>query len=434
MLPSHAKRSTRPDQRVYLKLLPYQKVRSLIQHRLSGFPIGTENVSVQNVVGRICAEDRRSTLDTPPLSISAMDGYAIRSSDTKNASSSNRVSFEIQGAEFPGNTSKNKRAFVSPFQTYYVETGSPIPQGADTVVRVEETLLQKNRILLAKRIPKGKNISFKGEDVKSGSLLFEKGRQLNSVDLALAMSANISSLCVSKIPLVGILSIGDDLRTPDEKDDGRLVTNYANLIQSYLSEFGASARFLGVARDDPEQIGKVILTEMKSLDMLITIAGSSVGARDCVIDGLRSAGASIVFHGVKIVPLRPAGLATLAHKPVAIVPGHGVSASLSFFLIVLPILNMLTALPFEARQSFTRAIMGERLASSRSIDSLYLVQLRRSKDTSALTATPLGWGSNLLLNLSKANGFILLRANEVIDKGREVPVTLLGSREISRLT
>lgn len=420
----------RPDQRFHLKLLSYPKVKSMIDSQLSRYAIGSEKVSVEYVLGRVCAEDVRCRRDIPPLPISAMDGYAIRSADTRKATSSNVVSFEIKGTISPGHAAK--KPLVSCFQAYYVATGSTIPQGADTVVRVEKTRFQKNGILLEKEIAKGDDICFKGEDVRSGTVLFERGTVLNSADLALAISSGIRSLRVFKIPRVGILSIGDELRSLNEKDDGRLVNNYANLIQGYASEFGAHATLLGIARDNPKQIGKIILKETKNWDMLITIAGSSVGTNDSILDGLQDAGATIVFHGLRMVPLRPVGLAVLAHKPLAILPGHAVSATLSFFLIVLPILNLLTGLPLEARQPVIKAVMEERLASTRSIDSLHLVQSKRSND-GAITAISLGWGSNLLLNLSKANGFILLRAKEIIEKGSEVSVTLLGGREISRL-
>lgn len=424
----HRDKPDRTDQSRYLKLLPYSEVREKIRNELSRLILPVQNIRVDLALGRVCTQVVRSNRDVPSRNISAMDGYAIMSSDTKSATLSEPVFFKVKGWIYPGTT--KSRSKISRLETYYVATGSELPEGADAVARVEETRLMESKIAVSREIPSGKNISLKGEDIKSGQILLEKGCITNSADLTLLISAGVEKLGVYKVPDVGILSIGDELRKFGEVN-GRIVNNYANLLHGYLSELGVRPRFLGISRDDSNQIRKIVRRQIERLDMIITLGGSSVGVKDLTLDALETKESITLFHGVRMAPIRPAGLVLMYDKPVVILPGHAVSAALSFFLIVIPALNVISGLQLGSRQSNVRAVATEEFSNSRPMDALFLVSLE--EEAGSYRATPLGWGSNAMLNLAKANGFIHLNSNQLVGKGEEIPVTLLGNSEISRI-
>ncbi len=159
------------------------------------------------------------------------------------------------------------------------------------------------------------------------------------------------------VPTVGIISIGNELRTlQDPVKGGSIVNNYAHLISGFLSALGAHPILLGIAKDNQEEIAAIVQRGVEECDMVITIAGSSVGARDFTPNAILSLkDSSMMFHGMKLVPIRPAGLALVSSKPVIIVPGHAVSAALTFFALVLPILNLLSGLPPTSRRVLLKA-------------------------------------------------------------------------------
>ena len=397
-----------------------------------------EEVPVEKGLSRVIAEDILSGIDLPPADISAMDGYALRSSALGLASASNPIKLKIKGSLFPNNLYSTIEAEIMDDGTaYYVATGAPIPKGCDVVVRIEETKLneKENTVTIMERVPKGKNVAPKGEDIHIGETLVERGQILNSQNVAMLIGIGKEKIKVFRVPTVGIISIGNELRTlEDPVKGGSLVNNYAHLMAGFLSALGANPILLGIAKDNQEEIAAIIKRGVDECDMVITIAGSSVGARDFTPNAILSLkDSSMMFHGMKLVPIRPAGLALVSNKPVIIVPGHAVSATLTFFTLVSPILNHLAGLPSTSRRVILRAkVEGGEFSNDRSIEALELVSLRKKGDTDYI-AVPLGWGSNLIQTLSKANGFVRVKPGQKITESEEVVVQLFGGFELERI-
>jgi molybdopterin biosynthesis enzyme len=172
-----------------------------------------------------------------------------------------------------------------------------------------------------------------------------------------------------------------------------------------------------------------LVNSKDGLDMLITIGRSSVGVGDDVPEVLGSIDASqIIFHGVRLLPIRPAGLARLGRMPVCFLPGHCVSATLSFFLTAVPVLNMMGGSAFDSRPHTVRASLNTSLANDRPVGALLLVELKTSRGS--FRAIPLPFGSNSLSNLARANGFLQIGPRTKLTKNSEVTVTLLGDSEL----
>ncbi|HUI86922.1 MAG TPA: hypothetical protein VLY21_07185, partial [Nitrososphaerales archaeon] len=156
-----------------LKLLPYRRVRDEIIEALSGPRLATEKVPIDSALGRVSAERVVSPADIPPVSVSAMDGYAIRSVELAQAVGSAPVRFDLVGALHP--SSVRPRRPITARRAYYVGTGAPIPAGADAVVKIEETRVDGRAISVSRPIPKGKNVVPGGDDLRRGEVIVEEG-------------------------------------------------------------------------------------------------------------------------------------------------------------------------------------------------------------------------------------------------------------------
>jgi molybdopterin biosynthesis enzyme len=157
-----------------------------------------------------------------------------------------------------------------------------------------------------------------------------------------------------------------------------------------------------------------------------------VGDRDFTAAALRRGSEGVeVFHGIRMVPVRPAGLYLVNRKPVFLLPGHCVAAALSFFLVVKPALNVISGLEPEAGVPKVRARLSDDVANSRPLDALFLAKLSSSRGE--YVASPLPWGSDRITTLGESNGFLQVGPRQTLKAGEEVNVRLLGAGEFSRI-
>lgn len=405
---------------------------------LSSIKMGVEEIEVDAAQGRILAEDAIARVNVPPSISSAMDGYAMRSIETTHASPGMPIHFRILGSIFDNVNAQKLR--ITGRETYYVTTGAPVPEGADAVAKIEDTRINDNEVIIARPVPKGKNIVPIGQDIEDHQILVSKWRVLNGLDVALLIAAGVSRVNVIKVPRVGILSIGDTLRqfkdnTSDlERSSQPVVVNsFFNMIASFLSEIGISSSLLGVCKNNIGDIRRSIESHICNYDVILAIGGSSVGARDYTPSALSSADSSkIIFHGVKMVPIKPAGLVLVKNKPIIIVPAHASSAAFTFFMIVLPVLNIISGLQFDDRSVKLSAVCDEEIENPRALGALALVQLKRRED-GLYHASHLGWYSNLISTVAKANGFVLMKARQIIHESELVSVEVLGPSQLGRI-
>jgi molybdopterin biosynthesis enzyme len=421
----------------FLKLRPFGEVLSRISSQFATYTPKIESIRVDLALGTVSAEEVKSNIEIPSRTITAMDGYAVRSAELRSASVTKPSYFIVKGSIFVEHGSKLPT--LHPGEAYYVATGAPLPKGTDVVVRVEEAVQDGNKAIMVKHvIPKGKDIAEKGEDIQKGQIVVRKGRVLTPTDVTLLIGVGKRRIRAYKIPNVGLLSIGNELKEFDpsgstERSDGRTTNNYLNLLSGYLEQMGSNSISLGISGDDPKEIQRTILRGLKVCDMILTISGSSVGRHDNVLDSLkRIDGSKVLFHGMRVVPIKPAGVVMVRGKPVIIVPGHAVSSLLTFFTTALPILNALSGLPLQARKIIIGAEAKEDIVNERPIDALCLVRLEFIADSGKYVAIPLDWGSNLVSNLAKADGFVWLSKNQTIPKNETALVQLFTGNTIAK--
>jgi len=414
-----------------LKLISYNEAMDRIVKALFNYNVPVEPVPVVEVRGRICAEEVRSTRYLPDQALAAMDGYAVDSSVTRSATISKPVSLVVCDSSYPNGRYSPPLKIGS---AIYVATGVPLPRGADAVVRSEEVKLDGSTVKILRPIAKWKNVFGQGEDYKKGDLLIKERRILSSADVAILISLGKRNVRVFRVPKVGILSIGDELVAFGSSERNRhTANNYSNLITGFLTELGAIVEQIGICPNDPKVISKTISDSLTTFDMIITTGGSSVGEKDLTVESTTSIpNASLVFHGINIVPIRPAGFLMVKKKPVVVLPANAVSVATSFFFVGLPILNLISGLSFNDRYSEIAARSLTDFENAKPKPALFLATVGKSKE-GKYKFRALEWSSNISSDLAKSNGFVRLEKNQKVSSDEEMKVLLFGPSELMRI-
>ena len=282
--------------------------------------------------GAVLAEPVASDSDLPPFDKSAMDGYAVRESDLE------RLPVELRVAEeLPAGTAPTRA--VEGGSCTKIMTGAPVPAGADRVVKVEDTeALPDGRIRILRTDP-GRNICFRGEDVRKGATVLDAGRVLGPAAIGLLASVGRERVPIFRRPTVAVLATGDEL-VPVSTVPGPGQIRDANSwsLLACCRRAGARSESLGPARDAEADLREKIARGTKR-DVLLVSGGVSVGQWDLVPNVLRDLGVAIHFATVRMKPGKPTLFATHARGLVFGLPGNPVSTIVAFHLFVLPALR-----------------------------------------------------------------------------------------------
>ncbi|MGR3778073.1 molybdopterin molybdotransferase MoeA [Bacillus paramycoides] len=271
----------------------------------------TEKVSLIESYGRILGEDVVADHDVPHFDRSPYDGFAIRAEDTKEASSSNPIQFEVIGEIGAGFVFTKE---VKAFQAVRIMTGAAIPVGCDAVVMLELTEgfeeNEKTYMKLKRPFASGDNISFKGEDVKQNALLVKKGTAINPGVAALLATFGYSSVNVVRQPVIGIVTTGSELLEVHEKlKQGKIRNSNSYMIAAQAERAGGIVRYYGQFVDDLETCYNIVKKAMKEVDILITTGGVSVGDYDYLPAIYERLQANVLFNKIA---MRPGSVTTVA--------------------------------------------------------------------------------------------------------------------------
>jgi molybdopterin molybdotransferase len=357
-----------------------------------------------------------------------MDGYAVRSQDTIGASSSNPVKLMIAGRLFPSDHPSTSR--IGKGQCVYTSTGAPLPEGSDAVIQVERTRLAEGAIEIVHAVPAKENVCARGEEIKQGEILLKRGDVVSPQGMGMLLTLGIRNVEVVKRPRVHIISVGDELAETREEAQDRVVNDHAYIVSELLHQIGAEPNILGVVPDDPKQIQAKISDALQDADLVITIAGSSVGAKDFVPDVVESLGKT-VFHGVAITPGKVTGLGVAHRKPVVMLPGYLMSALAGFHLFVVPILNRIVGHDSGRGVAVVVAKLKKAVRSKHGFERFQFLQL--TKQAGSYLATPIDGQMGGTRNLSKANGYTIIPKDGFLREGKTIPVTLFVPSEFQRI-
>ncbi|MCQ9207021.1 MAG: molybdopterin molybdotransferase MoeA, partial [Omnitrophica bacterium] len=260
--------------------------------------LGVEKASLEDSMGRVLTEDVCSKINMPPFDKSAMDGYALNYKDAQRIPAQLKCTGFIQAGEMF--TKK-----VSPGECVKIMTGAGLPKGADSVVMVEDTSSSESYVEICKSAKKHRNICFKGEDVKIGQKVIEKGKTLSVSDMALLASIGRRFAWVVKKPRVAVLNTGGEIVPLGRKLKSREIYNSNGpQLMALLKKDGIGARYLGIAKDRPKEL-KSSLEKGLENDVLLVSGGVSMGDYDLVPEILMELGVKKIFHNVRTKPGKP---------------------------------------------------------------------------------------------------------------------------------
>lgn len=387
-------------------------------------PLAPETCAAAEALGRVLALPVRSGRTLPPWDVSAMDGYAVRATDLSPAPACLPVAFEVAAGA-------GRETALAPGRAARIFTGAPLPPGADTVVRQEDTEREGGHVRVRVTAPLGQHVRPAGEDVREGELVLAPGTRLGPGALGLLASLGRSVVAVRQRPRVAILSGGDELVEPDgDPRGGRIVSSNSYSIAAQCREVGADPFYLGIARDTPEDLERLVRAGL-SAHVLVSSAGVSVGDRDYVRPVLEKLGCEILFWGVRIKPGFPLVFGRFgAHHPAGCgplvfgLPGNPVSAMVTFEEFVRPALRRMAGHRALFRPR-VEAVLGAPLRKT--AGRLHLVRVRLAREDGRVVATPTGsQSSGVLRSMALADGLLLFPAESTeLRVGATVQVQVL---------
>lgn len=363
-----------------------------------------EKIDTEESLGRILREDIFAEYPLPNFKRSTVDGYAVKAANTFGASDSLPAYLELIGEVDMGAEAKQ---VLQDNQCVLIHTGGMIPEGADAVVMVEYTQQSlEKEVEFMKAVGVGENVIQIGEDVTEGELVIPAGTKIRPAEIGGLMALGIVEVQVSKIPIIGIISSGDEVIPPqDEMLPGQVRNINSYTLKALVEQNGGSAKLYGIINDEFETMVSDVSRAIEECDLVIITAGSSASTRDLtsrVIDEIGSPG--VLVHGVNVKPGKPTILSVVNRKPVIGLPGNPVSALVISGLFVLPVLQKILGETLPRKKAKVFAELSVNIASSSGREEWVPVKL--NEDGEKLIADPIFGKSNLIFTLAKADGLV----------------------------
>ena len=375
-------------------------------------PLEAERIPLQHAMGRALAESVSSPIDLPLWDNSGMDGYAVRRADIRGANATNPVVLPVLATILAGGT---ERPTVAEGTCARIMTGARIPDGADAVVRVEDTDRGVRDVRITNdrdvRSPTG-NVRRRGEDMQTGDVVFEAGTTLGATHIGVLSSIGAATVSVHRVPRVVLVATGDELVTLDAFDEvlggRRIVASTSYALPPWLTAVGATVRTLPLLPDKLETIRDAIAHALdEGCDLLITTGGVSVGAHDYTREALSQLNADIAFWRARIRPGGPIGVGTVRGIPWLGLPGNPVSTMVTAELFARPLLRRLGGHATVGRTTI-RVRVAEPMKSGAELTHLLRVKVARGEDGFFEARVAGAQGSNLLRTLAVANALLVV--------------------------
>jgi molybdopterin molybdotransferase len=400
--------------RPFTHTISLDEARAIIER--SGTEISrVERVSIEQAQGRVLARDVVASSDVPPFSRAAMDGYAVRSADTRGASRSTPKTVHQIATLYTGHVSP---VAISEGECIEIATGAPLPDGADAVVMVEETdATEDGRIRLYAEVHAQQNVGRRGADLRSGEVVLTSGTTLNSSRLGALAAVGVSTIDVYARPRVAVLSTGNEVAEPGEPlKPGHIYDINRFTLSAVVAENGGEPVALSPVPDTIDAIGAALDRSLTN-DIVVFSGGSSVGERDLMVDVLSSRG-TLLFHGISIKPGKPTGFALVDGKPVFAMPGYPASCLTNAHILLVPLLRRMARLGPKPTRTIVLPL-AERALSAPGRHQFFTVRI---VDGSAVPAFK---ASGDITSMSRADGYIEIPAEvSELERGSLVEVTL----------
>ncbi|MDA1330408.1 MAG: molybdopterin molybdenumtransferase MoeA [Chloroflexi bacterium] len=385
-------------------------VEEALVRLLAALPVTDhETIKVESALGRVLAEPLSAPFDSPAFANSSMDGFAVQATDISAASPEMPILLRVVG-DIPAGMASPKS--LDPGQAMRIMTGAPLPDGADTVVPVEDTDVENRgpnaplpgQVAIHRALDAGTYVRPVGQDFSSGRQLLPAGARLAPQHVALLAMLGLADVSVHRKPRVALFSSGDELLQPGQPlGPGQIYESNSFSLAALLQDLGADVIHLGIARDNLEEIKRFLDRAVgEGADLIITSAGVSVGAHDYLRDALQSNG-DLDFWRVNMRPGKPLAFGNYDGVPYIGLPGNPVSAFVSFEVFGRPALQKMSGVSAWRRLAI-RAKLEEEVASDG----------RQSYLRATLDDQKEGFYTNLTGHQGSGNLYSLVQANCLI--------------------
>ena len=396
--------------RVAAKTLTVDEALERILARVERLP--SERVALLDALGAVLVDDLVADRDVPPFRNSAMDGYAVRGADVATAPVRLRVTGDIAAGATP-------RGTLGAGEAMRIMTGAPLPDGADTIVRVEDTDNRTDTVTITVPVARGLSVRAAGEDLKQGETVLRAGTVLRAAEIGVLATLGQAAVSVTKRPRVAVLSTGDELVELDQPlGPGQIRDANRYSLSAAVGALGATALPGSIVRDTADDLRRALRAAAAMADLIVTSGGVSVGDHDHVKPVVDELGA-MDFWSIAIRPGRPLAFGAIDGTLIFGLPGNPVSSLLGFELFVRPAL-----LKMAGRTLLQRPRVTARLEDPLDTPPGLRFFARGVYDTSTNTVKTTGpQGSGILRSMALANCFIDIPDTvQHVDRGATVTV------------
>ncbi len=373
-----------------------------------------QRVPLEQAAGRVAAADVSSSVDVPPFTRAAMDGYAVVAADTANASAHAPAELELVDRVFTGEIGHRS---AGNGRCVEIATGAPLPPGADAVVMVEDTQQSGTTIRILGAVTAGQNVGRQGADIKAHDRVVAAGDVLVPSRIGALAATGNANVEVYARPRVAILSTGNEIVEPGlSLPPGHIFDVNRFTLGAVVARHGCDPELHPPVPDALDALVDA-LDRCAAADVIVFSGGSSVGDRDLILDAVRARG-EMVFHGIAVRPGKPTAFALVNDRPFFGMPGNPTSCLSNAYVLLVPFVRATARLPAH-RPMIVQAPLGRRIASPAGRHQFYTVRIRDG------VAMPAFKGSGDITSLSQADGYIEIPASQsVVEEGDVVQVTL----------
>ncbi len=383
-----------------------------------------EKIHLAESVGRVLSKPVYAIVDSPPFDRSAMDGFAVHSSELATVDELHPRILRVIGRADVGGVYPNE---VASNESVRIATGAPIPRGCDAVVMVEYTKQIGENVAIYRGISPGENIAQTGSDVSTGDLVLRAHRLITSRELAALTAQGVLEVSTYQRPTIGVFSTGDEVvPSGTELKLGTVYDVNGPTITALVREIGMESKFYGILPDEEKLVFEGLRDAMKKHDVIITSGSTSAGFGDMIyrlFDDLGRPG--VIVHGIKIRPGKPTVIAMADGKLLIGLPGFPLSAMMIFHLVAKPLLWRMAGIQTPTSPNSISAIVPFSFEAGRGKRDIVAVQLVQSP--TSIIAYPLLSHSGSASSLALSDGFIdVPEDREFLREGETVEVIMLN--------
>ena len=403
----------------FLKIKECDEAHDIIQDLFDKYcKPESEEIDCEDAYGRVLFNDVYSRMDFPPFDKALKDGFAILSEDSYGASEESPNTLEIIDFLEAGSITDK---VVEKGKCVEISTGAAMPEGANAVVMVEYSEKFDDKVNLLTTATPSQDVAKKGSDIEEGNLILKKGDVLNPGKIGVLLSQGFKTIEVYKKPTVGVISSGNEITMQGEDlPFGKIYDVNGNMIKNDAVSCGADAKFLGVVRDNYEQVKEKIQDSLKDVDILLCSGGTSAGLGDVIKHVLDELG-EVHIHGISVQPGKPTIVGVIDEKLVIGLPGNPVSALMIFNAFVAPPLTSLSGIKKDFEKKVVKGVMTRRIHSPVGRMQYQLVKVDGDD------IHPIFKDSGAIFSLSTADGYVKVEKSvELLDEGEEVEVYLFN--------